>query len=74
MTLHIFPCLFFGCLVYEMDVDLTEDEIEEAFSGIFDKTVPNELHVHSLRFAATYESEIDQHLLDRIPSKTRSKL
>ena len=27
-----------------MDVDLTEDEIQAAFSGIFDETVANELH------------------------------
>ena len=44
---------FFGCLMYEMAVDLTEDEIEEAFSEIFDKTVPNELHMNNFRFAAT---------------------
>ena len=59
--------------MFEMVVDLTEDETEEAFSGIFIKTVPNELHMHNLHVAATSEAELDQHLQDRIPSKTRSK-
>ena len=45
-----------------MDVDLTEEEIQEGFSGIFDAAVPNELHVQNLRFATTSEAEIDQHL------------
>ena len=41
-------------------------------SGIFDKSVPNELHMHNLHFAATFKTEIDQHL-HRIPPK-KSKL
>ena len=45
-----------------MDGDLTEEEIQEAFSGIFDEAVPNELHLLNLCFATTSEAEIDQHL------------
>lgn len=56
-----------------MDVDLTEDEIQAAFSGIFDEAVPNELHVKNLRFARTSEVEIEEHLKERIPPKTKSK-
>ena len=59
--------------MYEMDVDLTKDEIEEAFSGILDKTTPNGHHLHNLHFAATTEVETDQYLQDRILPKPRSQ-
>ena len=56
-----------------MDVDLTEDEIQAAFSGIFDEAVPNELHVKNLCFARRSEVEIEELLKERIPPKTKSK-
>ena len=56
-----------------MDADLTEDEIKEVFSGIFEKPGSNELHIQNLRFATTSEAEIEQYLQDRVPSNTKSK-
>ena len=55
-TLHIFDRIhFLGWRVEWMYVDLTDDGIQAAFSGIFDEAVPNELHVKNLCFARTSE-------------------
>ena len=51
--------------------ELTAQEVEEAFEGIVFPA--NEDCLTSVRFASTSQSEIQQHLRDRVPGKTKAK-
>jgi hypothetical protein len=59
-----------GFIDNEMDVDLSLEEIEEAFKNIIE---PEKEILSSLRFGSTSKEEIDQHVRDRVPPNTKSK-
>ena len=56
-----------------MDFDLSIQEIEEAFANVIENENENNITLSSLRFGSTSREEIDEHVRNRVPPKTKAK-